>query len=105
MGLFGTADILAVSFFVLSWAVYAITLERSSHGRNSLSARMSIYREVWIRRILDREARMDAKGEGGALGALLAALFSAGDFACRHVWRLALSRGWPPKGHPRQSVH
>src|ERR1700727_2873865 len=51
-------DILAVGFFVLEWTVYAYTLERSPYGRDSLSARMHIYREVWIRRMLDRETRM-----------------------------------------------
>src|SRR5204863_4978269 len=51
-------DILAVGFFVLEWTVYAITLEHTAYGRDSLSARMHIYREVWIRRLLDREARM-----------------------------------------------
>src|SRR6202021_592216 len=51
-------DILAVGFFILEWAVYAYTLERSAYGRDSLSARMHIYREVWIRRMLDRETRM-----------------------------------------------
>src|SRR5258707_11303537 len=51
-------DILAVGFFVLEWAVYALTLEQSAYGRDSLSARMHVYREVWIRRMLDREARM-----------------------------------------------
>ena len=51
-------DILAVGFFVLEWTVYALTLEHSAYGRDSLSARMHIYREVWIRRLLDREARM-----------------------------------------------
>ena len=51
-------DILAVGFFALEWAVYAYTLERSAYGRDSLSARMHVYREVWIRRLLDREARM-----------------------------------------------
>jgi uncharacterized membrane protein len=51
-------DILAVSFFVLEWTVYALTLEHTAYGRDSLSARMHIYREVWIRRMLDREARM-----------------------------------------------
>ena len=51
-------DIIAVSFFVLEWTVYAITLEHSAYGRNSLSARMNVFREVWIRRMLDREARM-----------------------------------------------
>jgi uncharacterized membrane protein len=51
-------DCLAVGFFAIEWLVYAYTLERSDYGRNSLSARMNIYREVWVRRMLDREARM-----------------------------------------------
>src|SRR5215831_168064 len=51
-------DIAAVGFFVLEWLVYGITLEHSAYGRDSLSARMNSYREVWMRRILDREARM-----------------------------------------------
>jgi uncharacterized membrane protein len=51
-------DILAVGFFILEWTVYAVTLEHSAYGRDSLSARMHGYREVWIRRLLDRQARM-----------------------------------------------
>src|SRR6266700_5339316 len=51
-------DILAVGFFILEWTVYAVTLEHTAYGRDSLSARMNVYREVWIRRMLDREARM-----------------------------------------------
>ena len=51
-------DILAVSFFVLEWTVYAVTLEHTAYGRDSLSARMHTYREIWIRHLLDREARM-----------------------------------------------
>jgi uncharacterized membrane protein len=51
-------DILAVGFFILEWTVYAVTLEQSAYGRDSLSARMHMYREVWIRRLLDRETRM-----------------------------------------------
>src|SRR5262245_16347429 len=53
-----TIDILAVGFFILEWSVYAYTLERTAYGRNSLSSRMNAYREVWIRRVLDRDARM-----------------------------------------------
>jgi uncharacterized membrane protein len=34
------------------------TLEHAAYGRDSLSARMNVYREVWMRRPLDREARM-----------------------------------------------
>ena len=51
-------DILALGFFVLEWAVYAVTLEHTAYGRDSLSARMHLYREIWMRRLLDREARM-----------------------------------------------
>jgi uncharacterized membrane protein len=53
-----TADVLAVGFFILEWLVYAITLEHTAYGRDSLSARMDAYREAWIRQLLDREARM-----------------------------------------------
>lgn len=55
---YSTVDIVAIGFFVLEWAVYAITLEHTAYGRDSLSARMNVYREVWIRRMLRRETRM-----------------------------------------------
>ena len=51
-------DVAAVAFFALEWTVYAITLEHTAYGRDSLSARMHIYREVWVRNLLHREARM-----------------------------------------------
>jgi uncharacterized membrane protein len=51
-------DILAVGFFILEWAVYAVTLEHSAYGQDSLSARMHVYREVWMRRMLERQTRM-----------------------------------------------
>jgi uncharacterized membrane protein len=51
-------DTLAVSFFVIEWVAYAFTVERTAYGRTGLSSRMNVYREVWIRRLLDREARM-----------------------------------------------
>ncbi len=51
-------DIAAVGFFILEWTVYAVTLEHTAYGRDSLSARMNVYREVWMRRLLDRDARM-----------------------------------------------
>src|ERR1700757_4220472 len=52
------ADCLVVGFFTIEWLVYAYTLERSAYGRDSLSARMNCYREVWVRRLLDRQTRM-----------------------------------------------
>jgi len=51
-------DVAAVGFFVIEWVAYAITLEHSAYGRDSLSARMNRYREVWVRRLLERETRM-----------------------------------------------
>ena len=51
-------DIAAVAFFILEWLVYGFTLEHTAYGRDSLSARMNVYREVWVRNMLDREARM-----------------------------------------------
>lgn len=51
-------DIAAVGFFIIEWLVYALTLEHSAYGRDSLSARMNRYREVWVRRMLHRETRM-----------------------------------------------
>ncbi|HEY0850867.1 MAG TPA: DUF599 domain-containing protein [Bradyrhizobium sp.] len=51
-------DIIAVSFFTLEWLVYSVTLEHSAYGRNGLSARMNVFREKWVRQMLDREARM-----------------------------------------------
>jgi len=53
-----SVDIAAVAFFALEWAVYAVTLEHTAYGRNSLSARMNGYREVWVRNLLHRETRM-----------------------------------------------
>src|SRR3977135_1961681 len=55
---YSMVDAFAAGFFILEWTVYAVTLERTAYGRDSLSARMNAYREVWIRRMLDREARM-----------------------------------------------
>jgi uncharacterized membrane protein len=55
---YSIVDVVAVSFFILEWAVYAVTIEHSAYGRDSLSARMHAYREVWMRRMLEREARM-----------------------------------------------
>ncbi|MEA2951216.1 MAG: hypothetical protein QOJ96_736 [Alphaproteobacteria bacterium] len=35
-------DIFAVGFFILEWTVYAVTLEHTAYGRDSLSARMRV---------------------------------------------------------------
>jgi uncharacterized membrane protein len=51
-------DTAAVAFFAIEWLIYAITLEHTAYGRDSLSARMHKYREVWVRNLLHRETRM-----------------------------------------------
>jgi uncharacterized membrane protein len=51
-------DTIAVTFFVVEWLAYSVTLERTAYGRNGLSARMNVYREVWVRNMLRREQRM-----------------------------------------------
>ncbi|WGS23568.1 MULTISPECIES: DUF599 domain-containing protein [unclassified Bradyrhizobium] len=51
-------DVVAVGFFVVEWLIYAITLEHTAYGRDSLSSRMHVYREIWVRNLLNREARM-----------------------------------------------
>jgi len=58
MALFPAIDIVALACFVGAWIGYAIAVERSPRRRDSLNAHMDRYREVWIRRMLDREMRM-----------------------------------------------
>jgi uncharacterized membrane protein len=51
-------DIAAIVFFAAAWLAYAIAVERTPHGRTTLNARINPYRELWVRRMLDREMRM-----------------------------------------------
>src|SRR5438874_11432913 len=44
---FSVLDLVALAVFVSAWAGYALTVEISAHGRDSLNARMNRYREVW----------------------------------------------------------
>jgi uncharacterized membrane protein len=58
MSLFPPIDLVALGCFVGAWLGYAALVEWTSHGRDGLSAHMDRYREVWIRRMLRRDARM-----------------------------------------------
>jgi uncharacterized membrane protein len=58
MTLFAPADLVALACFVGAWATYAIAVEWTPHGRRTLNAHMDRYRQVWMRRMLHREARM-----------------------------------------------
>jgi uncharacterized membrane protein len=58
MQLFSPLDLLALTCFVAAWSIYAIAVELTPHGRQTLNAHMDRYREIWMRRMLHREARM-----------------------------------------------
>ena len=58
MHLFATVDLIALGCFVGAWIAYAVAVEWTPHGRDSLNAHMDRYREIWMRRMLHREARM-----------------------------------------------
>jgi len=55
---FTALDLVAIAWFAAAWSAYAILLEFVPHKREGLNARMNRYREVWMRRMLDREMRM-----------------------------------------------
>jgi uncharacterized membrane protein len=55
---FSVADLVALAWFIAAWASYAALLELVPQKRLSLNATMNGYREVWMRRMLDREMRM-----------------------------------------------
>jgi uncharacterized membrane protein len=55
---FDWIDYLALAFFVLAWGGYHFAVEQLSAGRNSLNARMSMHRRVWMERLIVRENRI-----------------------------------------------
>ena len=55
---YSIVDVLPIGFFILEWTVYAVTLERTAYGRRQPVGPHEVYREVWMRRMLEREARM-----------------------------------------------
>jgi uncharacterized membrane protein len=55
---FSIPDLAALAWFVIAWTAYAVLLEYIPHKREGLNARMNGFREVWMRRMLDREMRM-----------------------------------------------
>ena len=48
----------ALAWFIIAWTGYAIHVEYLPKKRPSLNTAMNAYREVWMRRMLDREMRM-----------------------------------------------
>src|SRR5205809_1658178 len=55
---FSIPELVALGWFVIAWTAYAVLLEYIPHKRPGLNARMNGFREVWMRRMLDREMRM-----------------------------------------------
>jgi uncharacterized membrane protein len=58
MRLFPITDLIALGMFVLAWGGYALALEWMTAGKDSLNARMHRYREVWMRRAMERDVRI-----------------------------------------------
>ena len=58
MLLFSTPDLVALACFIAAWIVYAIALEWTEHGKQSLNAQMNRYRYIWMERMLAREVRL-----------------------------------------------
>lgn len=58
MQLFPPVDLVALACFAAAWAAYAMAVEWAPGGRGTLNAHMDRYREVWMHRMLHREARM-----------------------------------------------
>jgi uncharacterized membrane protein len=58
MHLFPTVDLVALGCFVGAWLIYAFLIEWTRRGGDTLNAHMDRYREIWMRRMLHREARM-----------------------------------------------
>jgi uncharacterized membrane protein len=51
-------DLLALAGFIGAWTTYAVVVEWTRHGGESLNARMDRYHEQWMRRMLARDMRM-----------------------------------------------
>ncbi|MGZ3411577.1 MAG: DUF599 domain-containing protein [Xanthobacteraceae bacterium] len=58
MSILSIADLVAVLCFAGAWTIYALTVERTRHGEASLNATMNRFREIWVRRMIERDMRM-----------------------------------------------
>ena len=58
MPLFSKLDLIALVWFVAAWLGYALVIEMTAHGKSGLNAQMHRYRDLWMERMLAREARM-----------------------------------------------
>jgi uncharacterized membrane protein len=58
MQLFSKLDLIALAWFLAAWLGYALVLEMTPHGKSGLNGQMHRYRNLWMERMLAREARM-----------------------------------------------
>jgi uncharacterized membrane protein len=55
---FSVLDLISLGWFIVAWAVYAVTLDHTAYGQTSLNMLLNRYREEWMRRMLARDMRM-----------------------------------------------
>jgi uncharacterized membrane protein len=58
MSFFSALDFSALGIFVMAWIGYAIAVEWTARGAQSLNARMNVYRDLWMQRMLERDVRI-----------------------------------------------
>ena len=58
MPLFTILDLLALAFFLCTWAAYGVVIDRTERRRRGLNAEMAQYRQLWMTEMLGREMRM-----------------------------------------------
>lgn len=55
---FTSLDLIALAWFILAWIGYSVLIEWMPVGRLGLNNSMHLYREHWMRQMLNREMRM-----------------------------------------------
>ncbi len=55
---FSILDVIALAWFVVAWAAYAVVLDRTAYGQSGLNHLMNRYREQWMEQMIRREMRM-----------------------------------------------
>jgi uncharacterized membrane protein len=58
MRLFSVLDLVALTWFVAVWVIYATALSRSERRKRGLNAEMDRYRDAWMAQMLARDMRM-----------------------------------------------
>ncbi len=58
MPLFTVLDFVALAFFLGTWAIYGVVINRTERRRRGLNAEMAQYRQLWMTEMLGRDVRM-----------------------------------------------